>query len=52
MQPVAGPVLPWPGMSDPAGVPSSNSGVEVPQPVVVEPDPVVRRGLRRRSGNR
>ena len=49
MEPVADPVLPWPGMSETAGAPSSSSGVEVPQPVAVEPDPMVRRGLERAS---
>ena len=43
-------------MSETAGAPSSSSGVEVPQPVAVEPDPMVRPGLKkgfgRRSGNR
>ena len=29
MEPVAGPVLPWSGMSETAGAPSSSSGVEV-----------------------
>ena len=49
MEPVAGPVLPWPGMSETAGAPSSSSGMEVPQPMAVEPDPVVRRGFKRAS---
>ena len=49
MEPVAGPVLPWPGMSETAGAPSSSSGMEVPRPMAVEPDPMVRRGLKRAS---
>ena len=49
MEPVAGPVLPWPGMSETAGAPSSSPGVEVPRPMAVEPDPMVRRGLKRAS---
>ena len=34
-------------MRDPAGAPSSSSGTEGPQPMAVEPDPMVRRGLKR-----
>ena len=49
MEPVAGLVLPWLGMSETAGVSSSSSGVAIPQLVAVEPDPMVRRGLRRAS---
>ena len=49
MEQQAGPVLPWPGMSETAGAPSSSSGVDVPQPKAVEPDPMVRRGLNRPS---
>ena len=41
------PVLPGSGMRDPAGAPSSSSGMEGPQPMAVEPDPMVRRGLKR-----
>ena len=46
MEPV-GPALPWPGTSETAGAPSSSSGMEIPKPVTVEPDPIVRRGLKR-----
>ena len=49
MELVAGPVLPWPGTSETARAPSSSSGVEIPQPMTVEPDPMVRRGLKRAS---
>ena len=49
MEPVAGPVLPWPGTSETAGASSSSSGVVIPLPVAVEPDPIVRRGLKRAS---
>ena len=49
MELVAGPVLPWPGMSETSGVLSSSYGTEVPQPMAVEPDPMVRRGLKRAS---
>ena len=49
MEPVAGLVLPWLSMSENAGVSSSSSGVAVPQLVAGEPDPMVRRGLRRAS---
>ena len=49
MEPVAGPVLPWPGTSETAGASSSRSGVVIPQPTVVDPDPIVRRGLKRAS---
>ena len=52
MEPVAGPVLPWPGTSETAGAPSSSSGMEIPQPMPVEPDPMVRRGLKKRFGRR
>ena len=49
MQPVAGPVVPWPGTSETAEASSSSSGVVLSQPTSVEPDPIVRRGLRRAS---
>ena len=47
MELVAGLILPWPGMSETAGAPRSSSGVDVPQPMAVEPYPMVRRGLTR-----
>ena len=49
MEPVAGPVFPWPGMSETSGAPSSSSGLEVPQNMAVELDPMVRRGLKKTS---
>ena len=49
LEPVASPVLPGSGMRDPAGAPSSSTGMEGPQPMAVEPDPMVRRGLTRAS---
>ena len=45
----ASPVLPGSGMRDPAGASSSSSGMEGPQSMAVEPDPTVRRGLKRAS---
>ena len=42
MEPVAGPVLPWPGTGETPKASSSSSGVVIPQPVAVEPDPVSR----------
>ena len=49
LEPVACPVLPWSGLRDPVGAPSSSSGMEGPQHKPVEPDPTVRRGLKRAS---
>ena len=49
MEPVAGPVPPWLGMSETAVAPGSSSGMDVPQPMAVEPDPMVRRGRKRAS---
>ena len=52
MEFIGGPALPWPGTSESAGVSSSSSGVAIPQPVDVEPDPMVRRGLEKGLGRR
>ena len=42
MEPVAGPILPWPGTIETAGASSSSSSVVIQQPMAVEPDPIVR----------
>ena len=49
LEPVDSPVLSGSGMRALAGPPSSSSGVEGPQPRAGEPDPIVRRGLKRAS---
>ena len=49
LEPVDSPVLSGSGMRACAGPPSSSSGVEGPQPKAHQPDPIVRRGLKRAS---
>ena len=49
MEPVAGPVLPWLSTRETAWASSSSSGVVIPQTMAVEPDQIVRGGLKRAS---